>query len=267
MEQYDGRPYYLWDVARNSTVRAVEVSTEPYICISHTWGRWILTDSDRNTQKAIMKGVPWRIPKNSKFDVQSLHELLQNANLPEKYVWYDLLCIPQCGYQQDIMDSEIARQAAIFGTSRFTGAWLNDVDDWNRTQHAIVWLSGQYFQQTSWGPGFRIGDTIPDVTNPPQMESPIRNVNLCILEQNAHCLANILSKEQNEVPSWFTSLWTLQQFCLRPDMILYDKQWRPLRIADEEIIHLDELMAFMHFAQVTMRRPQSFHIFHSDFID
>ena len=264
-EQYNGRPYYLWDVARKCTVRAAEVGMEPYICISHTWGRWILTDSENKPQKAIVKGVLWPIPKNSKFDVQSLPELLQNANLPEKYVWFDLLCIPQCGYQQDIMDSEIARQAAIFGTSHFTGAWLNDIDDWNGTRHAMAWLSGQYFLQTSWGSGFRFGDTAPHFINAPQIESPISNVDLSVLEQNAHCPANILSEEQDQVPSWFTSLWTLQEFCLRPDMILYDKHWRPLRIDDEEIIHLDELIAFMHFAQTTMLRHGSFYIFHADF--
>ena len=264
-EQYNGRPYYLWDVARQCTIRAAEVCAEPYICISHTWGRWILTDGQRKPQKAIVKGVPWPIPKNSKFDVQSLPELLQNANLPEKYVWVDLLCIPQCGYQQDIMESEIARQAAIFGTARFTGAWLNDIDDWRGTRHAIAWLSWQYFQQTSWGPGFRFGDTVPDVINPPQVESPICNVDMSILEQNARCPANVFSKEQDEVPHWFTSLWTLQEFCLRPDMVLFDKQWRPLRIAEEETIHLDEFIAFMQFAQVDMLRPQRFHIFHSDF--
>ena len=267
-DQYQGRPYYLWDVVNRRTVKTAEIGLVPYICINHTWGRWILKDSTGEPLTANIVGVPWPIPRNSKFDVESLPDLLQGASLPEKHVWFDLLCIPQCGYQQDIMESEIARQAAIFGTSRLTGAWLNDIEDWIGTQHALRLLSAQYFEQTSWGPGFRFEHKVPDVINPPPLRSPIRNINLSLLEQNANQPAHILNDrdEEDVLPRWFTSLWTLQEFCLRPDMILYDSHWRPLKITGDDLIYLDDFIALMHFAQATMTLPSRFHIFHIDFL-
>lgn len=267
-EQYKGRPYYLWDVIRRRTVKSAEIGVVPYICVSHTWGRWILKDSTGEPLKANIVGVPWPIPRNSKFDVESLPDMLQGASLPEMHVWFDLLCIPQCGYQQDVMESEIARQAAIFGTSRLTGAWLNDIEDWAGTQHALRWLSAQYFEKTSWGPGFRFEYRLPDVTNPPQVRSPTRNINLSLLEQNANQQANIVNyrDEYDVLPRWFTSLWTLQEFCLRPDMILYDSHWRPLKISGDDIIYLDDLIALTDFARGKMVRPFRFHIFHTDFL-
>ena len=266
-EQYRGRPYYLWDTVRKCTVRTAELPEVPYICISHTWGRWIMRDITGDPLKAVVKGVPWPIQKNSKFDVQGLPELLQNADLPESYIWFDLLCIPQCGYQQDIMDLEIARQAAIFGSSRLTGAWLNDIEDWVATQHALRWLSALYYLQTSWGSGFRFGEKVPDFTSPPQNRSPISEIDLSVLKQNAEWLAKVLSNEEERLPPWFTSLWTLQEFCLRPDMILYDRHWRPLEIAETDVIYLDEFIAFIAFAQTTAMRSWRFYIFHSDFVN
>ena len=264
--EYTGRPYYLWDVAQKCTVRTANLQVEPYICISHTWGRWILLDSTGQPLEASVEGVPWPIPRNSKFDVQDIGQLLQNANFREQYVWFDLLCIPQCGYQQDIMDTEIARQAAIFGSSRLTGAWLNDIEDWVGTQHALRWLSALYFLQMSWGPGFRFGNKAPEFISPQQTRSPNRNIDLSILRENAESMTNLLSNEEERLPSWFTSLWTLQEFCVRPDMILYDRHWRPLKISDDDIIHLDEFVAFVSCAMTTMMRSWRFYIFHSDFV-
>ena len=164
------------------------------------------------------------------------------------------------------MDTEIARQAAIFGSSRLTGAWLNDIEDWVGTQHALRWLSALYFLQMSWGPGFRFGNKAPEFISPPQTRSPIRNIDLSILWKNAESLAMLLSNEEERLPSWFTSLWTLQEFCMRPDMILYDRHWRPLRISDDDVIHLDEFIAIVSCAMTTMMRPWRFYDFHGDFL-
>ncbi len=91
-----GRPRYLWDIARKCTIRTAEDTEKSYICISHTWGRWLLVDDDtRQPLNMAVKGVPWPVPRNTKFEVGKLPSLLQNANLPERFVWFDLLCILQ----------------------------------------------------------------------------------------------------------------------------------------------------------------------------
>lgn len=265
-----GSPYYLWDVARKCTIRTGEVTERPYICISHTWGRWLLVDDDtRQPLSMAVKGVPWPVPRNTKFEVSELPSLLQNANLPDEFVWFDLLCIPQCGYQEQIMNEEIAKQAAIFGGSTYTAAWLNDIETWDGTLHALLWLSGRYFLDTSWGPGFRFGEQVPDVLIPPLRNSPVDGMNLGEIEQNANRRAQVLQLDGEEasIPPWFTSLWTLQEYCLRPDMIVLDKHWRPLTMPKGPYIYLDDLVAFMHFCQTTMLRSTRFYDFEPDFAE
>lgn len=36
--------------------------------------------------------------------------------------------------------------------------------------------------------------------------------------------------QKAEPSSWFTSLWTLQDVCLHPEILLCDQDWRPLTI-------------------------------------
>ena len=265
-----GKPYYLWDIAKKCTIRTPQNHEIPYFCISHTWGRWLLVDDDtRQPLNMAVKGVPWPVPRNSKFEVGELPSLLQNAHLPEEFVWFDLLCIPQCGYQKQIMDEEIAKQAAIFGGSTYTAAWLNDIETWDGTLHALLWLSRKYFVNTSWGSGFQFGERVPDVLIPPLQNSPVDGMDLGEMDQNASRRAQVLQLggEEPRIPPWFTSLWTLQEYCLRPDMIVLDKEWRPLTRPSGRFIYLDDLVAFMHFCQTTMLRPTRFYDFESDSAD
>lgn len=266
--ELSGRPHYLWDVAQNCTLETKDLREEPYICISHTWGRWIDLDSAGHQIEVSVEGVPWPIPKNSRFDVQLLPRLLQNANFRERYVWFDLLCIPQCGHLQHIMDAEIARQAAIFASSRLAGAWLNDIDNWVGTQHALRWLSALYFDQMSWGPSFRFGSTLRDFTSLPQSHSPILNIDPSELWQSAECMPPCNeASDEGFLSDWFTSLWTLQEACLRPDMILYDKHWRPLKISGDDVIHLDGLIALVRCASMDVMNSRRFHEFYDDFVE
>ena len=262
-----GYPYYLWDVAKKCTTRTAETGEKAYVCISHTWGRWLLVDDD--TQQPLnmtVKGVPWPVPRNTKFEVGELPSLLQNANLPESFVWFGLLCIPQCGYQKRIMYQEIAKQAAIFGGSTYTAAWLNDIGTWDGTLHALLWLSRRYFVDTSWGPGFQFGEKVPDVLIPPLQNSPIDGMDIEEIEENANRGAQVLQLGGKEasIPPWFTSLWTLQEYCLRPDMIVLDKEWRPLTMPNGSFIHLDDLVAFLHFCQTKMVKLTRFYDFEPD---
>ena len=44
---------------------------------------------------------------------------------------------------------------------------------------------------------------------------------------------------------WFSSLWTLQEICLRPDMRLCNKNWEVLAVGEHEQLHvgMDDLIA------------------------
>lgn len=82
-----GYPHYLWDVQARSTITAQETDILPeYICISHTWGRWL---KEKEPFVAV-SGVPWLVPQNTRFRVEDLPELLER-NFPGMFVWLDLL--------------------------------------------------------------------------------------------------------------------------------------------------------------------------------
>lgn len=108
-----------------------------YIAISHTWGRWQITHEE-NTLYATVPGVPWKVPRNSKFDVESLRMILKQLSNATRYAWLDLLCIPQD--RSGLTSKEIARQAAIFKNASKCLTWINDINGWHTTKTAITWL-------------------------------------------------------------------------------------------------------------------------------
>ena len=67
----------------------------------------------------------------------------------------------------------------------------------------------------------------------------------------ATCEATALNNHYNYKPNisesdlkpsaWFTSLWTLQEVCLRPDMLLCSKHWDMLTIGNGQPISLNSL--------------------------
>ena len=107
--------------------------------------------------------------------------------------------------------TEIANQAAIFKLAAFSGAWLNFVPSWDGLNAAITWLSLVYLECE----GYSKRSAHEFITD--MMEGEQLQTHLVHLEESKYTLEG-----------WFTSLWTLQELCLRPDMVLYDKDWRPL---------------------------------------
>jgi hypothetical protein len=202
------------------------MDTKPeYICISHTWGRWV---DSKNPSIAVI-GVPWLVPQNIIFRVQELPERLRSA-FPVKFLWLDLVCIPQDMTERALI--EISRQADIFGNAVAVVAWLNDIDDWTGLRQTTEWLCrfclGSY------------GDT--------EQELPEIDVNqptgLVIRDDNN-------DNEHARTPgSWFTSLWTLQEACLPPDMLLCNKNFELLVVGDNlrTVVSLDGLAALLNFA-------------------
>jgi hypothetical protein len=51
---------------------------------------------------------------------------------------------------------------------------------------------------------------------------------------------------------WFTSQWTLQEACLRPDMLLWDSNWNILEVMPGVPVALEDVIALMN--KVTAER-------------
>lgn len=218
-----GYPFYLWDSRNRRTVVVSDLEYAPeYVCVSHTWGRW----RERDKPNASIPGVPWLVPQNSRFQVEALPARLEAALLG-RYIWLDLLCIPQDRSERALI--EIARQASIFGNATIVVCWLNDIDDWTGTRMAIEWLAS--FCLGSYG----------DADNEPPSETGNISTGLALVN-------GMPGVDEARTPGfWFTSLWTLQEACLRPDMLLYNRDFEPLIIGDSHSITLDGLIALLTF--------------------
>ncbi|KAJ9607198.1 hypothetical protein H2200_008270 [Cladophialophora chaetospira] len=214
-------PFYLWDLQKKRTVSVHELSQDPeYICISHTWGRW----HDPAEEFAPIDNVPWLVPRNSRFNVQDLPEMLEAA-FDVEYVWLDLLCIPQ--NRSELALLEISRQAAIFTMAKTVVAWLWDVRSWSGLSGITEWLAHFCIQNR--------GDVEEDLPDSP----------VC---QETEMVSKDAPQDHPHTPiGWFTSLWTLQEACLRPDILLLNHDFEVFTVGGAPAT-LDSLAALFNFA-------------------
>lgn len=229
----NGLPYYLWDIEQKCTVRTDKLSGEvEYVAISHTWGRWI---KDGLPPTQVDGVINWTIPENSKFEVRELPKILASFPVSTRYIWFDLVCIPQNPTDPDLLEisrREIGRQAKIFRCAKFAVAWLNDIDSWRGLSGAIRRMSIQYLQEGS-------EEEIPK----PILELAMEDGDLP-LELFDTTLAHATAPEDS-INGWFSSLWTLQEVCLRPDMRFCNKNWEILGFGKmgETVVGMDDLIA------------------------
>jgi hypothetical protein len=137
-DQANGLPWYLWDIKNSRVIETAQISSgnPRYAIVSHTWGR--LRDGDAMESVC---GVPWRVPKITRYDVRQLPRMIIEAGFSEPYIWMDLLCIPQemsVDWQLEICKAELPRQLAIFRNSSTAAIWLSDVASWDNTVGAIA---------------------------------------------------------------------------------------------------------------------------------
>jgi hypothetical protein len=86
---------------------------EPYICLSHCWGKGEITKTETATLSTYKQNIPW----------QELPQTFQDAisfafRLGYKYVWIDSLCIIQDSVED--WRSEGSRMAQIYSGADFT---------------------------------------------------------------------------------------------------------------------------------------------------
>src|SRR5437762_1051764 len=153
------------------------------------------------------------IPQNSRFEVKELPTMLRK--LGSRYVWLDLLTIPQEESSSTMLERqkiEISRQALIFQNADKSIAWLNDIKSWNGLVKSLEWLCLKFLQQSE-------RTTLIESILEPMTEKANSHIELC---DEPRSRAVFPQRPSN---SWFTSLWTLQEACLRPDMWLCNMEW------------------------------------------
>lgn len=236
----DQLPYYLWDIKRRCTVETAAL-TEPcisYSIVSHTWGRW-----RKDGRGAKLPGVPgWRVPENTRFEVTDLPRILQNSGFSEHYVWLDLLCIPQDTSDNrlaGICQTELARQATIFRHAATSVAWLNDVSSWRDTEAVISWIGLDYLRVS------------PPAPQPGTQNRGLEQITAALTSSGPDSCGLVTYEPQREddsavrVPGWFSSLWTLQESMMRPDMLFLNARWEPLRVGDDTPVTLAGMVSLM----------------------
>lgn len=246
-------PFFLWDVEERRTVVVKDLSSEPeYCCVSHTWGRW-------RKEAISIDGVPWLVPQNEIFEVKRLPEHLQQIRPSTRFIWIDLFCIPQDGSKK--ADDEINRQAAIFQNSSRCIAWINDVKQWNGTSKALDWLGISYLHATTC-PGVydthtllnsvgREAETASELLSPQTDPAEVRRRHAAGL-LSASGPRSALSGEVDtlvEPAHWFSSLWTLQEAMLCPDITFVAQDWMPLKDKAGKAIPLDALFSFIDLVE------------------
>lgn len=198
--------------------------------------------------------VPWLVPENSRFSVQQLPAMLQNLgkkfSIP--YVWFDLLCIPQDGSQ--LAGTEIARQAAIFKNATVAIAWLNGTGSWSVVQNSLLWAALSILRTTYIDGGRkleRVGAFLDELRMDTNEVSYDDQAALTVESlECAEGLPDVLDT------SWFTSLWTLQEASLRPDILLFNKDWDMLSIGHDLPLTLDLTITLTSMAQTHSKGPE-----------
>lgn len=183
--------------------------------------------------------VPWLVPENRKFDVRELPRGLETlgTNLRLDYVWLDLLCIPQ--NRSEDAQREIARQAAIFGNAKVAVAWMSDLSSWTATRQSLEWtILLQCAEVVRRQPNHR---------NSSDLARHIEGEQHALYEKMLQHQGSNGQADPSQALTefWFTSLWTLQESIMRPDMLLANQHWDFLTIGKSEMVSLDDLMLSM----------------------
>lgn len=245
----EGLPHYLWDVKLKRTVEVSTLTaagTRPrYIAVSHTWGRW-----RRRDEPAVeVDGVPWRVPLNTRFDVQIMGQTLDSKLRFAEYIWIDLYCIPQETEDIEhirIRDSEIARQGEIFSNATSAIIWFNDVASWKGLENAVLWFAATFLNQSK---------------SRSEAKAPALEPWIKIFEKEANITPTGLFEDYqytgrqsltSATPSgWFSSLWTLQEACLCPHILLAQRDWRLFAVGPKNVmLTLDNLVAVVLGSQL-----------------
>lgn len=225
--------------------------------------------------------VPWLVPENSLFSVRDLPDGLKKLadKLALRYIWIDLLCIPQNGSEQ--ASTEISRQVEIFGGARTVVAWLNTMRSWKVLRESISWMLLRPLVPDRAGIDFRMNVQTPSFPFWMPFLNFLHSPGTLLvrwrfffstkgrIKRRFNRLEKRLLSRAPPVPPggpdhisaieygwdddsnaadmgfitfhWFSSLWTLQESTLRPDMLLANRGWELFKIASKVPVALDTI--------------------------
>lgn len=183
-------------------------------------------------------GMKYRAPLNAMFDIESLPQSLHclGTTIDTDYAWLDLVCIPQ-GCKDEALDEEhsilkrqeISRQGSIFRNAKRAIAWFHDVDDFSclggLIEFAALSMIGidetlkeesQHERERRMARALsQMEDGLAELFSKPKDTPKRPDFQQWSKQQMGH------GEEMSQpINFWFTSLWTLQELCLRPDMWL-----------------------------------------------
>jgi hypothetical protein len=159
------------------------------------------------------------------------------------------LCIPQhCEDDPDsqkIKDQEIDKQGEIFKNAEFAAVWMNNIDNWEGLKVAVLWFAAKFMQlsrsqrnesEQSERETAVLGDLLQN------FETQANEIQSGLLQNYVY--SGHQSFQSADLCGWFSSLWTLQEVCLRPDMLLFDRNWREFVVGPQNFrVTLDNLLA------------------------
>ena len=187
--------------------------------------------------------VPWLVPENDLFSVQTLPAGLKQLahNFGLRYIWLDLFCIPQNGSTE--AHKEISRQAIIFGGAVYAVVWFNTTETWDFLRQIMSWMILETLRDKKlFARGFDVFDTHPCLKIAFEGLTQQLERKAIPVEYLDYCSARM---DENLAPvsiPWFSSLWTLQEISLRPDMLLVNKNWEPLTIGHKTHVAIDTIL-------------------------
>jgi hypothetical protein len=214
-----------------------------------------------------LEKVPWAVPLNIRFDVSALPDVFSQQSWKTKYLWFDLFCIPQDGSK--LANVEISRQADIFRNSTTSVAWLSDVESWDAVSNVVTWLAlsylrsasapGLYETQSSLDEAFEAADRpiefYFEYTDPQNQSSHYSRFGGLDRKFRQWTHGNKITSSTGHkwFSGWFSSLWTLQEACLCPDLTLFSRSWEPLKDMAGSPITLDSLFQLVENAQAHLQ--------------
>lgn len=272
------KPYYLWDIKNKKTVVTADLgSSFEYTCISHTWGRW------RQGMEKV-NGVPWFVPQNTLFDVHQLPDHFKSSPITTPYLWFDLFCIPQedrpkpskilglfskskkqdpkyelTPFLKSKQVEEIGRQAGIFHCAAKSVIWFHDIESWDGAASVLEWFSANWLHNTNWPQIYdtktwvdearKTADVPAELMRPAKWDDPEKVANyggsLGTLAELEEKVKNGQEPTFSKISGWFSSLWTLQEAALCPDLMLASRSWKLLCDGRGQPIPLNALAIFV----------------------
>ncbi|KAF4300684.1 hypothetical protein GTA08_BOTSDO10933 [Botryosphaeria dothidea] len=229
-------PHYLWDIHQHRTVESASLgASRAYTCISHTWGRWRIRGAH-----ARLPGVPWPVPRNRKFRVEDLPVVLHHAPSTTRYVWLDLLCIPQD--RSALGDAEIARQGDIFRGALHVLVWLNDIARFGALRHVVAYAALHFLRLRPGSVEQRARDGLVR-----RARDAVAGQRSSLFVGDPYPPPEELHRSAGDLllSPWFSSLWTLQEVCLRPDMWLCDADWNVLSVDGRSAMPINGLVCLL----------------------